>query len=612
MGDFLRPRLESVLLALLPLTVAATVVLRQARPFSVVSDDHSYYGIATSAARATRDGLAEGPAIAVREFFRACSVSGQLPPHISRKRPLLLWVWSAAYLAGGNLGLVWAWRVLYVLTMVLLYLVLRIHCSPRIAAAAAATVAAAPAVQGLLAWMSCSTYLVSYSLLLLGIWILRSRRGNAATVAGVAALVLSLLSREVMFLLVPTAVAVDLWISGRRRLACAMPFLAASAWLLLPGEDRSVLGSLLTDPWLVVRSSVTVIMGHAASLVRNTGLLLTGATAVFVSRRRIMPLAFVAAALVAPGAAIVIPIVLLASCRGAKSLPGVVWAAVATLSLCLYGTFTSRYAMEPLLGCVLAVAPAFPCPLRRSHGIALIALVAWHLLVCLAPDLAYRWPPLRSAATIADKRFESLALVNALRENEWVSFASRARTPWEVMPEWSVLSRDGTPEDRVSSSGPYLRLGYGLNLHCPQIDDVIISRTRMWEWNVWYWRVIPPRKGAGIHVQGPEPWCVHAEPSPVTHDRCRQVVPSPAPAPIVMRRHAFDQWCADTPELMNPQRVRCWLTEVWDSEEGCPDDRWRSSFRELELGRLLIRDDGWLDASELAYLRRYTRRGTGR
>jgi len=604
-GHPLNPRIRTALLVLLPL-MAAAVVVRQARPFAIVSDDHSYYGIATSAARAARNGMEGGVGAAIGAFSRACSVKGDLPPHISRKRPLLLWVWSAAYLAGGDRGLVWVWRAFYLLLIGALFLVMRQRSSTVVASAAACAVAVAPAMQGLLSWMSCSTYLVSYPLLLLGAWALRAGPGAVPTAAGLTALVLAMLSREVAFLLVPTAVAADVWCAGRRRLACSLPILAAVTWIALPAEDRSILGAMLSDPWLVLRASLTVILGHAASLTRNVGLLLMGMLTIMVSPRRRVALAFVLAMLLVPGLALLAPIALLVvSSRSRNSIPGIVWAAVAVLSLCLYGTFTSRYAVEPLLGCALAIAPTLRP--RRGHAIALGALLAWQLLVCLAPDTIYRWVPLRAVATMLDKRFEPLAAVTAIREREWVTFAGRTREPWDIMRDWSVLSQEGIPEDRVSSSSKYLRLGHSLDLHCPHVDDLIASRDALWEWNVWYWRVPPPQK-AGVHVYGPDPWSVHAG-IPRNHTRCRRVVPIPAPTPSMERRGAISQWLADAPELMNPPRVHAWLGEVWDNEEGCPDDRWQSSFREQELGRLLVRDDGWLDAGELAYLREHVRRG---
>jgi hypothetical protein len=85
------------------------------------------------------------------------------------------------------------------------------------------------------------------------------------------------------------------------------------------------------------------------------------------------------------------------------------------------------------------------------------------------------------------------------------------------------------------------------------------------------------------------------------------VVPVPALVPAVERQRAINEWLADAPEVMNRRQVRSWLREVWESERGCPDDLRESSFREQELGRLLVRDDGWLDVGELAYLRHMRR-----
>lgn len=605
MGHSLTNRLTPLLFALLPLTAAVAVILRQAQPFAVRSDDHSYYGIATRAAAASRAASAHGIGPALAAFFRTTSVKGEIPPHISRKRPLLPWVWTGAVLAAGDKGLVWTWRGCYLLVVVALFLVLAPRSSPAVAAMAATVYAVSPAVQGLLSWMSCSTYLVAYPLLLGGMWVLCGHRSRLATAAGLSMLVLAMLAREVAFLLVPTAVAMDVWRAGRRRLACAMPVLAAAVWLVLPGEDRSVLGTMLTDPALVARASLTVIMGHAASLMRNVGLLLVGASLVLIPRRKALSLAGVAAALLIPGLALWAPVALLAAtARSRESLPGIVWAVVTVLSLCLYGTFTSRYAVEPLVGMALAVAPAIPRTAGNALTLSLSLLVAWQTALGLAPDTVQRWAPLRFVASSVDTRFEPLATVAAVREHDWVTFAGRAPEPWRVAHDWSVVSPEGIPQDRVSRSGPFMRLGSGVSLHCHQIDDVVFTRETMWEWNVWYWRVVPPRKGAGVHVEGADPWSVHAGTNFRGHARCLRVVPLSASPPLVHRRAAIDAWMKDAPEIMNPSRVRQWLNEVWESEKGCPEDRRRSSFVEQEVGRLLIRDDGWLDHGELAFLRR--------
>ncbi|MCU0612641.1 MAG: hypothetical protein MUE60_12750, partial [Candidatus Eisenbacteria bacterium] len=289
-----------------------------------------------------------------------------------------------------------------------------------------------------------------------------------------------------------------------------------------------------------------------------------------------------------------------------------IWASVTILSLCLYGTFTSRYAMEPLLGLALAVAPSL-----AQRGMSLIRwclgpLVVGHLVLCLAPDLVYRWPPLRTVVTVADQRFGSLAALTRWREGEWESFAGRATGPWEPIPNRAMVSGDGMPEGRVARSGDYLRMGYGISLHCPPAGDTVIRRDGMWEWNVWYWRVVPFGKTSGIHVLDPAPWSVHPGTREYDHRRCRRVISSPPVERAMSAPESINEWLADIPELMNRGRVRAWLGEVWASEEGCPVPLRPSSFREQELGRLLVRDDGWLDDGELAYVRRHARRSLGK
>ncbi len=590
-----------------PFLLAAMVLHRQAHPFRVVSDDHSYYNIARQATAQAKDASAQGGILAgVKAFAGACSVEGPLPAHVPRKRPLLLWTWAAAYLLGGDQCLAWTWRALYVLTVASLLLLLRKISSPLIASLFAGLVAVAPATQGLLSWMACATYLVSYPLLLLGTYILLSYKGVLPSLGGVLLLTLALMSREVAFLLVPTAIALYLFFSGRRILATILPFLAVIAWFLLPGENRSALGTLTADSALFLRGAALVAAAQSASVIRNTGLLL-----LFISFFWLRPIlsVFLLAGLVAvffsPHLQLLLPLALLC-CAASKTkwaVPGAVWAVIPVVSMCLYGHFTSRYAFEPLIGLSLALAPAIPS-LGRKTRFVVIPILLWYTAVSIAPDVLYRHRTVRKAANLFDQRIRTLELVTSIRLKEWSTFAGRTKGDW--MHHEDLRFAGGESQQvlgKVWQSGPFWRVGNIPKLHCPSIEHLIFTRKMIWEWNVWYWRVMPPRKGQRVLVDTPsEAWSVCAGSSRREPAYDLQIIQSSDQYPRVTEARALRGWLSDIPELNNPGRARKLLRRIWHSEGPCTADFDNSSFRRLELARLLLRDDGWMDPLEFSYV----------
>jgi hypothetical protein len=121
---------------------------------------------------------------------------------------------------------------------------------------------------------------------------------------------------------------------------------------------------------------------------------------------------------------------------------------------------------------------------------------------------------------------------------------------------------------------------------------------------MWYWRIMPPKKGGGVLVKaGEHSWSVSANPGRIVQKRMLQIAERPIPYPLVPRARALNAWLADIPELNDRERARAWLAEIWKSESECDTSVVGHSFVEQELGRLLLRDDGWLDEGELMYLR---------
>ncbi len=610
------PSMRRVLLRSLlvcwPLLLACLVLWRQAHPFRVVSDDHSFYNIALDASRRAVSAFAAGGVWgAVREFAEANSVRGPVPAHVSRKRPLLLWIWSGAVLVGGDQALAWTWRGFYLLIAVALLVLLARTSSLPVAALLTGIVIVAPAAQGLLAWMSCATFLVSYPLLLFGTAALLSPGRPIRTVAGIVLVALALVSREVVFLIVPTAIAGYVLLERRTRLAALLSVLAVVLWFVLPAEDRSAFGMMGTDPGLLLRGALVVVAGESASIVRNVGvpLLLLLLVAVWPFRLLLfLPVAL--AALLSGHLQLLLPLAVLvaAALTTRRGLPGIAWVGASVGAIVLYGYFTSRYAFEPLVGLALAIGPAIAHVTSKRRLLALAPLVLWHTGVGLWPEAVFRRPESSWFGEHVDQRFRSLHTVTDIRFTEWRTFAGRTSTWQRVQRAYLRFPEYRWAAGYVWRTGRLWRAGAPVALHCVSDVHVIFDRSEVWEWNVWYWRPQPSRKQGGLHVDLPgEHWSVHVVKEPEDHARCLRVVRGAMALRPTRAARAIREWLADAPEMQDPRPVWKWLSEVWAWEDACSDRLESGAFLELELGRLLLRDDGWLDPAELGYLRKHAR-----
>jgi hypothetical protein len=278
-------------------------------------------------------------------------------------------------------------------------------------------------------------------------------------------------------------------------------------------------------------------------------------------------------------------------------------------AIILYGYFTSRYAFEPLVGMALALAPALMTVTRGRRLLVLLPFVVWHAVVALWPGAVRDTLGIREAAGLLDQRFRAMHAVTEHREREWRTFAGRV-AKWEPVPK-THLRGTGTRWSlgHVWRSGDFWRAGTPPSLHCNTHRDLVFDRTRVWSWNVWYWRPEPRRKGDGVHVAlSDERWSVHPGIPAPDHARCLRVVPGSVRLRPRKRGRAISEWLRDAPETINRSAVHAWLWEAWLWEELCTDTVDSRSFVELELGRLLLRDDGWIDPVELAYLREHARR----
>jgi hypothetical protein len=126
----------------------------------------------------------------------------------------------------------------------------------------------------------------------------------------------------------------------------------------------------------------------------------------------------------------------------------------------------------------------------------------------------------------------------------------------------------------------------------------------IWEWNGWHWSPQPSTKPWGVHVHLPgEVWSVHPASIPEDHRHCFRVVARRARAPFVERLDGIMTWLQGVPELNDTTSAVQWLSEVWRIEEESSANVQAPAFVELELGKMLLCDDGWLDKTELAWLR---------
>ena len=140
--------------------------------------------------------------------------------------------------------------------------------------------------------------------------------------------------------------------------------------------------------------------------------------------------------------------------------------------------------------------------------------------------------------------------------------------------------------------------------------DIIFTKQGIWEWRE-SWGAVIPAKGSSLKVRlGTEQWSVRISEKPPRSDipitvTNGEVVDWPPP-----RNRAIHNWLSHIPELNDRDAATAWLREVWNQEalEPISPNRLSAhSFVELELGKLLLRDDGWLDRGELGWLRTYAR-----
>jgi hypothetical protein len=585
------------------MTLGVLVMVRQAHPFRLASDDVSYHSVAQDVSRQAAAALdSEGVWEAASGIVRALSFD--LPVRANRSRPLVVWLWSLAYMIAGDPGVVWLWRAAFLgMLLALVFFVARLSSWPA-AGMIVGALTVSPVTQGLLAWLSCAGYILVCLTLLLAAWLVVRSRSTGSAVGATLLAVAAVLSRESGYVLVPCFVALCAWRAGRRKLAAILVLLPVVLWFVLRPDPHAASADLR----LAVRSAALVLAGVSASVTRNLGLLLLGVSLAFLWPFRtwlLVPL--IPLSLVSDHFQLILPVLVLVASAGRNrhAVPGVAWTIAATGMVLPLGHFLSRYAFEPLVGLALAVAPGLAGVLRRSRALVLVPVMLWHSGVCLFPDVVGSSSVARTVSHWIDQRYRALELVTRVREGEWVTFGGRVGQDWTFVERAAlVYGRTGTWVAPVWRAGPLWRGGVALGLHTPGVTHVVFDRDMIWQWTGWHWRPPAPEKPWGVHVELPgERWSVHPGTYPDSHSRCLWLVQRRVPASRGGFSQAAETWLERVPEVHDAVSVTAWLREVWGAENMSPGTLVPSTFVELELGRMLLRDDGWLDRTELTWLR---------
>jgi hypothetical protein len=452
-----------------------------------------------------------------------------------------------------------------------------------------------------------------------GILLLVATQSRFRIVAALVFLSLGVWSREIAFVLVPGAIGVHIFAHGNRRVAFVLPGLCILLWLLLQTRVPWQIGGATGDLPLFARGAVVTTMANLATFVRSTGLLLLiSLLAVVWPFRLLFFLPFCLLSLIAWQVLLLMPIlVMITAClETKKAMLGSVWAALSIMAVMFYGHFTSRYTVELLLGFAFCVAPALAC-VPQKRLLLLIPLILFHVATGFWPDAVHHYEATRGLAFALDRRFQVLEHVTQVRAHDWLTFTGRARQEWiPVREAAALLGETDSLGEPVWRSGEYWRISRPFLLssyHRASLHDIVFSKHGIWEWRE-SWGAVIPAKGSTIKVRlGAEQWSVRVSEKPPRDDVPITITDGEVAAWPPPRPRAINNWLSHIPELNDRQAAAAWLREVWNQEvsrRNSANQLSADSFVELELGKLFLRDDGWLDEGELAWLRSHTRRQT--
>lgn len=479
-------------------------------------------------------------------------------------------------------------------------------------------VAVAPATQGLLSWMSLAAYILMSAFLLSGFVLLTGHGRRVTVLAGWVLLFLGLLSREAAFVLLPGAFGLYFFVQGRRVSALFFPVLCALAWVLLHPSPRLSIAALTTDLPLFLRGSLLTAGVMGASVVRNLGLLTIAPFVVALWPFRVLALVPVLLlAVLTPYGQFLLLILLTLSVlrRSSDALFGVAWAAMTVGSVVAYGSFAPRNSFELLVGLALGLAPSMK-RLSRNRLLLLQPFVLWHVATCLWPNMLFSSECGRSIVYYADQRYRALRQVTECREREWLTLAGKAHAQWVLTT--SAALGCGQSNERIEPlwrAGDLHRIGRPVLLHGLHYEyrvDYAFDHTHLWEWSPLTWALFEPGSKGRRAIPHPRESPSNSSGIVIPNDDLRIcVLDSVRKDPPLGRSRASTHWRAGSSELIDRSSVDAWLDEVWrrEAERQDPTTVFTSgSFLELELGRLLVGDDGWLDTGELHYLREKARR----
>jgi len=619
--------------------LAALLLLGLTRPdISFRVDDYGHLAFSRSVAE-----RAAGESAISRPFHL---LSGTLTPemhfsHVHPGRPVTNLFRVLLYLVlGENPG---AWQTVLLLLLVLLTAQLAelgAWLSGRAAGGllCALLFISCPPVAGLLAWTSHLNLVLGLVLATAGLrLVLGFVRGGARAGLwlGIPLLLAAMLTRETELFVIPAILAAAALAAGPlrelgcwRRLGPALLFLAVPLllWCLPAFRARSGGGVPFADPALTWHLARITFLAQAGTVLKALAWFLllplalvrpgggeAGGLSVAGGRAGLLVLVVAVAVLfLLPGGTVHVWLLVLALSAalftaGGAVTTGLVWAAAAGLPILIYGAFAGRYAVEPLFGLCLALAPllgAAVAGLSRHRGrwasAALLGLLLFQLLFNICPDTLTGVVGKPGLLRRSGHWGEALVRSAELRAAAFDTFAGRVPGGWRQVKGWRHLPN---PDDPSASrtlflwhdpAGRYLRLGTFYSPMEPEqaIWAVALEGKRSWEWNRWFWR--------SSLIKGP------GRMLPSMGGR-RQLAAAGGGAGGEMRPLVASLWAGDD---WYPQRLVAAVPEMSDAEAGLAlflhyrgvaeglGANERQAMILFETARLFLREDGRCDDYE--------------
>lgn len=505
-------------------------------------------------------------------------------------------------------------------------------------------------VAGLLAWTSHLNLVLGLVLATAGLRLtlggMLGRKWTPGFLLGFPLLLAALLTRETELFVIPvvlTAAALRAGpsreIKSWRRLGPVLFYLSLALllWNIPSFRARSGSGVTMVDIPLTLQLVRVTFLVQAGTILKSLGWFLllalvlvrpsSGKPGLSVSGGGpglILLILSALTLLIVPGGMLhVILITLLlaaAALTGNRTVTlGLIWAAAAGLPILVYGAYAGRYAVEPLFGLCLALAPLLGetwngllrnrkgeargrIDLRRAACAALFTMVAVQLVFNCWPDALFKAVPKPGLLRRSGHWGECLVRAGEVRATAFTSFAGRVPGGWQLVNGWHQ-SMDSEADDASAQQtlflwrdpqSRYLRLG---TYYSPMEPDLPIwaltaEGGRSWEWNRWFWRSAP--------IKGPGRMLPRLGGLKTLWDAAGGE--SDAAIPTVGGLWAGDVWdhsrlVAAIPELSDAEVGLALFNHYRDVAEALGADE-RQAMVLFETARLFFHEDGRCDAYE--------------